>query len=222
MIYRPSNRRIKLHGLKISRIDKKSNLAQFGSICLRNPGPSARLELAGGVKRHRRGRAGATGSISTFYIIPSSALSTRSNGESLSSLTSRQKTPDTAVMSYHSTDSCSCWWNPRIITFQASGMTEINITEDEKQILPVSKHLLTRCIWMPREWSAPSPPPFLISAAKPNAVTLIWGICLPVWKIMAAGAGGILLRQLTHMDEKSCLPSPNSTFTSTSGAESPY
>lgn len=72
--------------------------------------------------------------------------------------------------------------------FQIVGGREINITEEQKLILC---HVSTRTnqVYMNaarmRQSQLPLPPslhpsipPSLISAAKPNAVALIWGICL--------------------------------------------
>lgn len=99
----------------------------------------------------------------------------QSEGESLSTLTSRQKTTDTAVMLYHSTDSCSCWWNPHIIMFQSVGGREINITEEQKLILC---HVSTRTnqVYMNaarmRQSQLPLPPSLPPSSAPLNQ--MLW------------------------------------------------
>lgn len=61
MIYRPSNRRIKLHGSKISRIDKESNLAQFGSICRSDPASAPGEARGAAPQEAQSGAAPATG-----------------------------------------------------------------------------------------------------------------------------------------------------------------
>lgn len=102
----PRHGRIKLHALKkVGSIGEgeKRNLAHLISLscfCVFGMEPLLRAFP-----------------LSTFYIVSSRAINVTAKVCRL--LASWWKNTDNAVMLYHLTDSCSCWWNPHIIVLPA-------------------------------------------------------------------------------------------------------